>query len=58
MPSDYLQSFADELVKIASKKKISGMVTLDRNAASRALKSTQTRPNRGPHPALNYEHSR
>lgn len=59
MLSQYIASFADELVKIAkSKKKESGVSTTDRNVATRTLESASARPNRGPHPALNYEHSR
>jgi hypothetical protein len=53
----YIGSFWDELDKIALDK-ASGELTLDPNVASQTLKQVQRTPNRGPHPALNYEHQR
>lgn len=58
--NELLPSFADELKKIASRRrrKFSGLVTTDADQAQRALEQTQKNPARGPHPALNYQISR
>lgn len=57
-----VSAFCDELRKIAADKKkrrkISGEITVDQDNAMSTLESAQARPSRGPHPALNYEHSR
>jgi len=51
-------SFSDELTKIAEKKpKLSGEVTLDRTHFVEELDNASKTPKRGPHPALNLEHS-
>lgn len=54
-----LSAFSDELLKIAAiKRKVSGEVTLDRTHFVEELDNADKTPKRGPHPSLNYEHSR
>lgn len=57
-----LSAFSNELLKISAAKKklrkVSGEVMLDRSTFSQQLGEAAEAPKRGPHPALNYEHSR
>lgn len=55
-----MSAFSSELLKISEAKKlrkISGEVTLDRSHFVQELDNSTKTPKRGPHPALNYEHS-
>lgn len=56
-----ISAFSNELLKISAAKKlrkVSGEVMLDRSTFVQQLGDADQAPKRGPHPSLNYEHSR